>query len=248
MFISSTLHNKINNNRSVAASYNMVQGLRKSKYIIEKHSEQVIELLAKHLLPTYMKRLGITREQQKKDLIEVEAILDPGHLKREIFEKASYVALDKSDKVVACSLNYFISKEEWLKYFVEPNKSITQNTNYSKHIRKYCQQQYDLYHDVIDLTYDKYNLQTILYLEDGVTLPEYRGLRIAQWLQRTVLGDFGEQYGILGEGMVPMDRINAGKVNPAFNAWRENGFLTVKEIVTHDKVMVPVWFRPPKVN
>eukprot|EP00111_Clytia_hemisphaerica_P001234 TCONS_00003512-protein len=226
----------------------MVQGLRKSKYIIEKHSEQVIELVAKHLLPTYMKRLGITREEQKKDLIEVEAILDPNFAKRKIFEGASYVALDKSDKVVACSLNYFISKEEWLKYFVEPNKSITQNTNYSKHIRKYCQQQYDLYHDVIDLTYDKYNLQTILYLEDGVTLPEYRGLRISEWIQKSVYDEFGEKYGMLGEGMIPLDKIQAGKINPAFRAMHLNGFITVKEAVTFDGFLSPVMFRPPQPN
>ena len=226
----------------------MATGLRKTKYIIEKHSEQVIDLVAKHLLPTYMKRLGITRENQKRKLTDVEAILDPSHLRKNIFEGASYVALDESDKLVACSLNYFTSREEWLKYFVGPNKAIAQNTNYGENIRKYCQQQYELYYDVIDLTYDKYNLQTILYLEDGVTLPEYRGLRIAQWLQKTVIRDFGEQYGILGEGMVPLYRIDAGKVNPAFDAWRKNGFITVKKIVTHDKVMVPVWFRPPQPN
>ena len=89
----------------------------------KKHIPDVKELFDKYLVPIYLKRMGITKEEITNEIIEMEDILDPNVTSDERYQECSVVCVNKSNnKVVACCMNYFLNESEYNEMYVESYK------------------------------------------------------------------------------------------------------------------------------
>ena len=219
--------------------------LRISNYCIKRHSAQVQKLLDTYLTPMYCQRLKIPLKDRSK-YTKIEDCLDSEASTSPKFEGQSHVAIDESSgKIVACQLNYFVSRDTFQKEFIDSNQKIAGDLSFSENIRKYCQHRYTVCHDLTDL-YQKYNLEKILYMETTVILPEYRRLRIPDMLQDPVYDNYPED-GILAEGMLNVASYLAGglETNKLIQAAKRGEMIYCKRVLSYDGFVVPVVFRPP---
>uniref|UniRef100_A0A7M5WZM2 Uncharacterized protein n=1 Tax=Clytia hemisphaerica TaxID=252671 RepID=A0A7M5WZM2_9CNID len=219
--------------------------LRISNYCTKKHSAQVQTLLDRYLTPMYCQRLKIPLKDKLK-YTDIEDCLESDSASNPKFEGQSHVAIEKSSgKLVACQLNYYVSKETFKNVFIDSNQSIAGDLSNNENIRKYCQHRYAVCHDLIDL-YEKYNLEKILYMETTVILPEYRRLRVPDLLQDPVYGNYPND-GILAEGMLTVGSYLAGGLeqNKLIQSVRRGEMIYCKRVLSHDGFVVPVVFRPP---
>ena len=227
-----------------------IHGLEIVEYDIENHSDEVQKLLDEYLLPTYYKRLGITQNERLK-YAEIEDILHPNLAKDPKFNKFSLVAIDEnSGKVVALGLSYLATKENFREDFVDLNKRISNDPNYSQEIRKYCQHRYAVCHPILEF-YDRFGLDKLIYLEDTVVARKYRGLGVHIVMTNLLTEKFGNEYGFLSEGMIPVEKLLTAEkfIDLEWNVigtWRAEGWYTVNRQLSYDGYVCPVNIFPPK--
>uniref|UniRef100_A0A7M5X0N6 Uncharacterized protein n=1 Tax=Clytia hemisphaerica TaxID=252671 RepID=A0A7M5X0N6_9CNID len=226
-----------------------IQGLEIVVYNIEKHSGEVQKLLDEYLVPTYYKRMGITQDERLK-YAHIEDILHPNLAKDPKFNKFSLVAVEKdSGEVVALGLSYLITKQEFQEDFVDLNKRISNDQNYSPEIRKYCQHRYAVCHPILEY-YDKFGIDELIYLEDVVTTRKYRGLGVHVAIMGVAFEKFGHEYGFLSEGMVPVEKFITEKKfqnhewSP-IGTWVSDRWYLVNKQFSYDGYICPVFISGP---
>ena len=211
-------------------------------YDIQKHGAQVQELYDKYLVPTDLKRLGIEEHEREtyshiEDVVAVNSVFNPK------FVGFSFVAVDKSGKVVAAHLNYLMDKEYCKREFVELNRKIVEENTEKESILKYCQHRYEVCKILYDL-YEKYGFERAVYLESGFSHPDVRGLGLHQRLILKVASHTNEV--LLAELQIPLDvyvknwgvhGYTLGTGIPHYD-----GFM-VNRILSYDLFVIPIFIR-----
>ena len=215
-----------------------------SRYNIKQHGKQVQALMEKYLIPTYLKRLGI-KESERSNYIDVEDCLDPKSVENPKFEDVSYVAVEEKGRIVACGMNYFITKSDFQLNFIDYVKQGAENMDSPASLRHFAEHRYEVCHDLVNL-FDEYNLEKLFYIESGIVVPEYRRKKLTMELFSKACHRFGEEHGILWEGMLRNQLVESGEVNPELRIPGIDGFISLKKILSHDDYFVNVAFRPPK--
>ena len=219
-------------------------------YNIKKHSTQVKFLIEKYLVPMYLNRMGITEKERSKYLT-IEDCLDPESATNPKFENVSYVAIESSGRVVACYMNYFLSEQNLQSDLIDhPKAGMFDHHNPAK-LRQFSEHRYEVCHDMVNL-YKQYNQEILFYMETGIVIPEYRRLGITKLLTNKACKRFGQDYGILWEGMKLVDNDKkcpglqpSDEANLGLHLFGVDGFLPLKRVLSYDNYVVDVLFRPP---
>uniref|UniRef100_A0A7M5VCW0 Uncharacterized protein n=1 Tax=Clytia hemisphaerica TaxID=252671 RepID=A0A7M5VCW0_9CNID len=214
------------------------------RYNIKQHAEQVQALIEKYLVPMYYKRLGI-KENERSKYIHVEDCLDPKSADNPKFEDVSYVAIDENDRIVGCNMNYFVTKQDFQQNFINFVEQGAQNRENPESLRRFAKHRYEVCHNLVNL-FDDYNLEKLFYIESGIVVPEYRGVKLSLEMTSKACQRFGEEHGILWEGMLQNRLVESGEANSEFNVPGIDGFVSLKKILSYDEYLVNVAFRPPK--
>eukprot|EP00111_Clytia_hemisphaerica_P003778 TCONS_00010850-protein len=201
------------------------------RYNIQQHSNQVHNLVEKYLIPTYYKRLGIS-ETERSTYMDFEDCLDPGYTQNQKFQDASYIAIEESGRIIACTMNYFVPKQTFQKVFIDSQKSVSEDNTLPDTVRKYFRHRYDVCHDLMKPLYEDHKLDTVLYLESGIVIPEYRRLKLTNKILSKIYARFGADYGIFCEGMIPNKHVLSGEVNPKFIVPGVDGLDVIKSLLS----------------
>jgi len=218
-------------------------------YNIQEHGEQVQDLVNKYLIPTYLKRMGLHADELTDKYYLAEEILHPrGAMDEKFVEGLSFVAVDKSNRVLGCHLSYYVTKDQFNSHFVENNYKVMKDKSYKESVRKYCQHCYFIWRDCLHL-YDSYHMEKLLYLESVILHPDIRGRGTDLKLEFSSIRACNERHGILVDGMWPIMKLL--EVLPDFLAdgvvgdVKDLGFILLERTISYDGYVVPVFFKPP---
>ena len=226
-------------------------GLNIVPYNVQKHGEQVQDLMNKYLIPTYLKRMGLRVGEVTDKYYLAEDVLHPQAAMNTKFEEGfSFVAVDKSYRVLGCHLCYHVTKKQFKSDFVDSNYEIMNDDSYKESVRKYCQHRYAVCRDWPDL-YDTYGMEKILYMESVILHPDIRGGHTHHKLELSSVVACDERHGILVEGMWPVKKFL--EVHPESSVGQvlgdveeHTGFVLIERNLSYDGYVTPVYFRPPK--
>ena len=215
-----------------------------ARYQISKHGKEVQNLLDKYMIPVYLKRMGLTAEQQK-DHVEIEYILDPKGAYNPNLDGLSLVVLDENQKVRACQTNYYMniktSKQELAEY-----KQFLASCDIDKQSKlwKYLEQRNDFFDDYIksiDNLLMKTSIDRFLCIESTIIDPKWRGRGLAEILHKKSAYEVAHNEMAILEGMMPK------------RFWERNlkyhidycGFTLFSEGIAYDDYACPAWYKLP---
>lgn len=144
----------------------------------KKHIPAVKELFDKYLIPNYLRRMGITKEELTDDIIKFETILDPEVTSEKYYQQYSMVCVDRNlnDKVVGCYMCYPLDEAEYNESLVDSAKRYLLLKNQPESVRSYAKA---LIRSNEGLNiFQEYNLKKILYIETVIIDATYRGNEI----------------------------------------------------------------------
>eukprot|EP00111_Clytia_hemisphaerica_P016809 TCONS_00049855-protein len=137
------------------------------------HIKEVQDLYEEFLIPTYVKRLGLTGlgHPNFHEAEFAEEIVNSDNLNDEKYLGVSVVVYD-GDKMIACSMNYLVDEELFNKEFVDYNRRLMNDYSLKPNLRKYIQHLYEVWqgHNF----FSKYELEKVLYQETIIVNPKYR--------------------------------------------------------------------------
>eukprot|EP00111_Clytia_hemisphaerica_P014855 TCONS_00043757-protein len=216
------------------------------EYNIEKHSGEVQKILDEHLIPIYLKRMEITQDERLK-YAHIENVLHPNLAKNPKFENFSMVTLDEAGKVVGLGLSYMVTKQDFQETFIDLNLRVVNDSSYKESIRKYCQHRYAVCYPLARF-FDEYNIDQMVYTEDAVVLPQYRGRGINNNMYELMMAEFGHKHAFFAEEMMPVQNIvTSGGLKhelDVIGTWDSDGWLCIDRQLSYDGYLCPLFFKP----
>ena len=179
-------------------------GIHVKKYNVVEHSKGVQNLIELYLIPTYLKRLKIKNEDRHK-YSHIEDVLDPDRILDPRFEFSSFVTLTSDGEVIACGLNYIVTRSEFQQTWIEKNRVHANDPTLPKSIRDYCQHISSSYDGLTSKVFDQYGNDRIIYVESIIFKPEYRGNHTSHMQDQAFEDEFFKNYHVFVDAMFPLE-------------------------------------------
>ena len=210
------------------------------RYNINKHGKQMQNLLDKYIIPTYIKRMGLTPDQQS-EYAEFEPVLDPKSAFHKRLKDHSLVAVNGDGKLIGCQTNYFLHKKE----VIEEVKNLKKMINISSSdeeglLAEYCRHRLRITNETVQLLRSYPTVSKAFYLESTILIPSWRGQNISAELHSQSLNIVGPEAFVLLEGMMPNEKYDEG-----INIRSDIGFIKYYADFTKDGFACPIYYRPP---
>ena len=194
-----------------------------------RHFLEVKELFYQYLFPIWLRRLNITRDEISEKLIELEPLFDKNFLRTFLSRHGKYclVCENHEGKVVAVSLNSYLSKKEFQEEFIVwPKTFLLENTEENA-ATMYAKSLLNLYGDGSVCRRCDGN---ILYFHSTITHPTYRHKGILSNLSTESTKFAYENDLIVSESMIPTSMIQPEEVKGRFNkfGWEEGNDANVE--------------------
>ena len=194
-----------------------------------RHFLEVKELFYQYLFPIWLRRLNITRDEISEKLIELEPLFDKNVLRKFLLRHGKYclVCENHEGKVVAVSLNSYLSKKEFQEEFIVwPKTFLLENTEENA-ATMYAKSLINLYGDgSVSRRCDG----NILYFHSTITHPTYRHKRISNTLSLEATKFALENDLIVSESMIPTSMMQPEVVEDRLNkiGWEESKDVNVE--------------------
>ena len=212
------------------------------RYNVNQHGKQMQNLLDKYIIPTYIKRMGLTPDQQLK-YVECEPALDPNGAFDRKLEEHSLVVVDNTS-VIGCQTNYFLSS----KMISDEQERFQEIVDCKKYgiLHEYCKHRVKMMTEIAKLIVKHpVNEEGAFYIESTIAHPDWRNQNISRNLHSKSVDNAGHKELVIMEGMMPKHLYENSK------SWRKPfqiGFKLHSIEFTYDDYACPLWYRPPLYN
>eukprot|EP00111_Clytia_hemisphaerica_P001235 TCONS_00003513-protein len=214
------------------------------RYQISKHGKEVQNLLDKYMIPVYLKRMGLTAEQQK-DHASIEYILDPKGAYNSNLDGLSLVVLDENETVRACQTNYYIDVEKCKRELTEFKQWLAScDIDRQSKLWGYLEQRnefFDDYTKLMDKLTQRMDIARFLCIESTIIDPKWRGRGLASILHKKSAYEVAHNEMAILEGMMP------NKYWQRRMEYHKNycGFTLFSKSVAYDDYACPAWYKLP---
>ena len=208
------------------------------RYNIKDHAKEVQSLLEKYIVPTYLRRMGLTPEE-RMEYVDFKPVLDPKGAFNKKFEPNSLVAVDNDGKMIGCQTSFYMDTYSYLE---DLNKMI----EHFAHKQNDCLQ--SNFKDLL-IEAHEYNkvvekfpgTDRIVFLESTIVDPQWRKQMISTELHKESLNILDDGELVLLEGMMPT-RVNVDK---DVQKHLRIGFKLHATLFKYDGYGGPILYRPP---
>ena len=203
------------------------------------HVPEVKKLFDKYLVPVYLKRMGINKNQVTSEVIQLEELLHPDIVSHERYLESSVVCIDEnsSNEVVGFGMGLYLNKNLYRRCFDQLEEYLKVE-NRPEDLRSYAKSILQLHRYRRTDLFDKYGLKTVLMFESSVVIPNLIGKGIGLNIAESLACKFGRNVdGIIFETQMPIAKYKALEIKDRkyisickeeilFNEIYHNGFHT----------------------
>ena len=172
-------------------------------HLQKKHVKEVQLMVDKYLVPTYFKRLNISKGDLTPEIIEFEPVFGDYYVEymQKYYSKYSMVCESNDGKVVSAMLNSYFTKKEFLYFAVTSNEEYLEQPITCQEVKENAQFQVELFKN-FHLVLQRLKVNNVLYSYSAITLPAYRGKRLLQNMLKQVESLLEKGDIIVGDSMV----------------------------------------------
>lgn len=219
------------------------------RYNIKDHAKGMQNLLDKYIVPNYLKRMGLSPENQLA-FVDYEPVLDPIAAYDKKLEPHSLVAVDNDGKMIGCQTNFYMDTNSYLEdeFKLDIQSDSNQLRDIIDSISNKASDTHKWFEDVsktaiqLNDIFETYRTEKFVVMESTVVDMNWRKHDIAFDLHKESLNVLNENELIILEGMVPGFVSLEKTIQRQINI----GFRFHSTLFKNDGYAGPIFYRPPQ--